>query len=34
MLKWTDENGVVHDKVQTAMDRLKTFEPKEGGGTS
>ncbi len=32
MLKWMDENGVVHDKVQTAMDRLKTFEPR--GGTS
>ena len=34
MLKWTDDNGVMHDKVQIAMNRLKTFEPKEGGGTS
>ena len=31
MLKWTDDNGVMHDKVQIAMNRLKTFEPKEGG---
>ena len=31
MLKYTDENGILHDKVQIAIDRLKAFEPKEGG---
>lgn len=31
MLKYTDIMGVEHDKVQTAINRLKTFEPKEGG---
>lgn len=30
MLKWTDDNGVMHDKVQIAMNRLKTFEPRGG----
>ena len=30
MLKWTDENGIEHDKVQTAIERLRAFEPKEG----
>lgn len=33
MLKWTDDNGVMHDKAQIAMNRLKTFEPQGGGIT-
>lgn len=30
MLREVDMFGVVHDKVQTAIDRLKSFEPEEG----
>jgi phosphoadenosine phosphosulfate reductase len=30
MLKWTDIWGVEHDRVKTAIDRLKMFEPPEG----
>lgn len=30
MLKWVDLMGVAHDRVQTAIDRLRNFEPPEG----
>ena len=30
MLKWIDLMGEAHDRVQTAIDRLRNFEPPEG----
>lgn len=30
MLKWIDIMGEAHDRVQTAIDRLRNFEPPEG----
>lgn len=30
MLKWVDLMGEAHDRVQTAIDRLRNFEPPEG----
>lgn len=30
MLRYTDENGTVHDKVETAIKRLRSFEPADG----
>lgn len=30
MLRYTDENGVLHDKVAIAINRLKAFEPRGG----
>lgn len=30
MLKWVDLMGEAHDRVQTAIDRLRNFEPLEG----
>lgn len=30
MLKWIDLMGETHDRVQTAIDRLRNFEPPEG----
>lgn len=32
MLRYTDEHGTVHDKVETAIRRLQTFEPRDRGG--
>lgn len=29
-LRYTDANGVTRDKVQIAIDRLRSFEPEEG----
>lgn len=29
-LIYTDANGVQRSKIQTAIDRLKAFEPEEG----
>lgn len=30
MLRYTDEDGVFHDKVDTAVRRLQAFEPAGG----